>query len=115
MAKHLILAASLFVLAFVGLTGGFAFWPSSADTGQNATENLATATFAVENMTCGACPITVKKAMLRVAGVRSVQIDFEKKIATVVFDRSVASPEAIAAAATNAGYPARLAKLGYSR
>ena len=42
----------------------------------------------------------------RVEGVRSVEIDFEAKTATVTFDPSIASVEAIAAASTNAGYPA---------
>ena len=112
MKKHLTLAASFFVLAVVGLGGGFASWPSSADALQTKSENLATGIFIVENMTCGTCPITVKKAMSRVAGVRSVEIDFDAKTATVVFDPAVTSPEAIAAASTNSGYPARLAKLG---
>ena len=61
------------------------------------------AVFAIANMTCGLCPITVKKAMEGVAGVKSVSIDFEAKTATVVFD---AAGTSIAAASTNAGYPA---------
>lgn len=65
-----------------------------------------TAIFAIENMTCALCPVTVKKAMEGVPGVRSVQVNFATKTATVVFDSSVTSAEAIAAASTNAGYPA---------
>lgn len=65
-----------------------------------------TATFAVENMTCALCPVTVKKAMEGVKGVKSVRIDFDAKTATVVFDPSKATIAAIAAASTNAGYPA---------
>jgi mercuric ion binding protein len=65
-----------------------------------------TATFAIENMTCALCPITVKSAMEKVIGVNSVQIDFEAKTATVVFDPAVTTLEAIAASSTNAGYPA---------
>jgi periplasmic mercuric ion binding protein len=38
--------------------------------------------------------------------VQSVQIDFDAKTATVVFDLSITTVEAIAAASTNAGYPA---------
>jgi len=107
MKKYLILALSLFAFAAVGLIGGIGFPPSSADPVPVKAENLATATFAVENMTCATCPITVKKAMSRVEGVRSVEVDFDKKTATVTFDPAVASPEAIAAASTNAGYPAK--------
>ena len=67
----------------------------------------ATATFAIENMTCALCPITVRKAMEGVEGVRSVDVDFEAKTATVVFDPNAASAADIAAASTNAGYPAK--------
>jgi len=45
-----------------------------------------TATLAVENMTCGTCPIVVKKALERVPGVTSTSVDFDKKTATVTFD-----------------------------
>lgn len=62
--------------------------------------------FDVENMTCATCPITVRLAMEAVEGVRSVEIDFETKTATVVFDPAIASPAAIGSASTNAGYPA---------
>ncbi|MCB1747187.1 MAG: heavy-metal-associated domain-containing protein [Gammaproteobacteria bacterium] len=77
----------------------------------NSTEAQSTAaeqivTFAVEKMTCAACPITVRKAMERVEGVKSVAVDFDAKTATVVFDPAVATPDQIGAASTNAGYPA---------
>lgn len=65
-----------------------------------------TVTFAIEKMTCAACPITVRKAMEKVEGVKSVAVDFETKTATVVFDPIVATPEQIGAASTGAGYPA---------
>ena len=66
-----------------------------------------TLTFVIENMTCELCPLTVKTAMGKVAGVQSVEIDFEAKTATVVFDPSLTDPAAIAAASTDAGYPAQ--------
>ncbi len=107
MKKYLVSALSLFLLAAAGMFGGFGPLTSSAATAPMKPESLATATFAVEKMTCGTCPITVKTAMSRVEGVRSVEVDFEKKTATVVYDPTVASPDAIAAASTNAGYPAK--------
>lgn len=64
------------------------------------------ATFAIENMTCALCPVTVRKSMEGVAGVKSVSVDFEQKTATVVFDPRVTDTAAIAAASTDAGYPA---------
>lgn len=65
-----------------------------------------TARFAVEKMTCFLCPITVKKAMQAVPGVTSVRIDRRAGRAVVTFDDRVATPERIAEASTNAGYPA---------
>lgn len=74
-----------------------------------ATQSVAaeeTVTFAVENMTCALCPVTVKRAMAEVDGVRSVDVDFEAKTATVVFDSAATSAEVISVASANAGYPA---------
>lgn len=59
-------------------------------------------------MTCATCPITVKKAMSAVHGVSSVRVDFEAKTAAVEFDPELTTVAAIAAASTNAGYPAKL-------
>lgn len=67
-----------------------------------------TVTFVVDNMTCALCPITVKRAMEGVEGVRSVEIDFEARTATVVFDNAATNAGAIATASANAGYPARV-------
>ncbi len=71
-----------------------------------AQTNEVTQTFAVENMTCPACPFTVKKAMARVDGVKSVTVDFDAKTATADFDPSVTTAQEIAAASANVGYPA---------
>lgn len=76
--------------------------------GQTATPEavLQTVAFSVENMTCALCPVTVKRAMEGVEGVRSVEIDFDARTATVIFDPSVTDAGAIGAASANAGYPA---------
>lgn len=57
-------------------------------------------------MTCALCPVTVHKALTGVAGVKSVSVDFGSKTARVLFDPEVTDTPAIAAASTNAGYPA---------
>ena len=62
----------------------------------------------VENMYCELCPLTVKTAMERVAGVISVEIDFGAKTATVTFDPATVTIEAIAAASASVGYPAHV-------
>jgi periplasmic mercuric ion binding protein len=68
-----------------------------------------TVKLAVENMDCEACPITVNKAIKRVSGVKAAKVDYNSKTATVVFNDATTTVEAIAAASTNAGYPAHLA------
>jgi periplasmic mercuric ion binding protein len=65
------------------------------------------ASCAVANMTCATCPITVKKAMSAVHGVRSVKVDFGSKTATVEFDPKVTNTALVAAASTNTGFPAK--------
>jgi periplasmic mercuric ion binding protein len=98
-------AAAALVIAGVGL--------ASITSSSNATASATDATvkektqvFAIEKMTCATCPITVKTAMKKVDGVSSVDVDFEAKTATVVYDPAVATAEQIANASTNAGYPA---------
>jgi mercuric ion binding protein len=66
-----------------------------------------TVIFAVDNMTCASCPYIVKTSMAAVPGVTNVAVSFEAKIATVTFDDAKTTPDAIAAASMNAGYPAR--------
>lgn len=60
----------------------------------------------IEKMTCALCPLTVRKAMERVDGVQDVEVDFERKIATVTFDDSKTTASAVAQASTEVGYPA---------
>jgi len=64
-----------------------------------------TVTLAVSNMTCAACPITVKKALSRVPGVTEVSVSNEEKQATVVFDDTQTTVAALTRATTDAGYP----------
>lgn len=71
-----------------------------------------TVTFAVDNMTCASCPYIVKTSMTQVPGVENVVVSFKAKTATVTFDDAKTSPDAIAAASMNAGYPAHLRQQG---
>ncbi len=65
-----------------------------------------TVAFSIEKMTCAMCPITVRKAMEKIEGVKSVVVDYDTKTATVIFDPAVATPAQIGAASTSVGYPA---------
>ena len=77
--------------------------------------SLKTETFKIEKMTCATCPITVRKAMGKVSGVSSVDIDYQSKTATVTFDPKRTKASAIALASTNAGYPASIHTGGADR
>lgn len=69
-------------------------------------ETNRTVVLEIEKMTCATCPITVRKAIQRVDGVKSVDVDYESKLATVVFDEDRTTPEAISQASTDVGFPA---------
>jgi len=70
-----------------------------------------TVTLNVSGMTCAACPITVKKALERVAGVSKVEVRFEKKQALVTFDDAKTNTDALVKATTDAGYPSQPEKV----
>ncbi len=65
-----------------------------------------TVTMDIEKMTCALCPLTVRKAMERVDGVKEVDVDFDSKEATVTFDDSKTTAEEVAQTSTDVGYPA---------
>ncbi len=67
-----------------------------------------TVTLAVENMTCGTCPIVVRKALQSVPGVSAAAINFEKKTAEVTFDPDKASAAQLTHATTDAGFPSKV-------
>jgi mercuric ion binding protein len=62
--------------------------------------------FSIANMSCALCPITVKSAISRVPGVIDVDVDADLGRAIVRYEDTQATTAAIAAASTNAGYPA---------
>lgn len=68
-----------------------------------------TVTLSVPTMDCPVCPITVKKALVKVTGVGQAEVNFDKRQATVTFDDTKASVESLTRATTEAGYPSMLA------
>ncbi|HEV2293729.1 MAG TPA: heavy metal translocating P-type ATPase [Tepidisphaeraceae bacterium] len=65
----------------------------------------AEATLAIEGMTCASCVTHVEKAAARIGGVESVQVNLANGRARVRFDAGQTSPDEIAQAVTEAGYP----------
>lgn len=71
-----------------------------------------TVKLAVANMSCASCPPIVRKSLGAVAGVSKVVVSLEQQSALVTFDDQKTDVQALIAAATNAGYPAKLAGQG---
>lgn len=67
----------------------------------------------VKNADCVLCPPIVKQSLVRVPGVKTVEIKQADQMApfmaTITFDDAVANVPALIAATTNAGYPSGLA------
>lgn len=111
MKQSLVTAASAFALGTAVILAGATAAPVAAQANKAPAVRAKNATFAIKNMTCPLCPITVKRAMSGVAGVRSVEVDFKAKTATVSFDPSRTTIAAITKASTDAGYPAHATKV----
>lgn len=100
---------TIVLLALMAAGGSLTAIATTAPVMAQAEVATETSVLTVENMYCELCPLTVKTAMERVAGVTSVVVDFDAKTATVTFDPASVSIEAIAAASANVGYPAHIA------
>jgi len=66
----------------------------------------ARVTLEVPGMNCPLCPIAVAGALRKQPGVREARADLDTKTAVVVFDPEMTSPERLAKAVSDAGYPA---------
>lgn len=61
-----------------------------------AAANLQTASFKVEGMTCAiGCAKTIEEELSGLDGVQKATVDFDKKLATVTFDKTVQNPESL--------------------
>ncbi len=62
--------------------------------------------FEVQGMTCATCPITVKAAVKKLAGVNSVKASLEEKSAAIDFDSKVIKADDIKKVINDVGYKA---------
>ena len=61
-----------------------------------AAANLQKASFAIEGMTCAmGCAKTIQDDLADLDGVQDATVDFETKLATVSFDKTVQNPETL--------------------
>jgi copper chaperone len=57
-------------------------------------------------MSCNGCVQSVKNALLRTAGVSTVEVSLQENNAQVTFDEQATNPRALAEAVSEAGYEA---------
>jgi periplasmic mercuric ion binding protein len=62
----------------------------------------------VPGMNCPVCPITVKKSLQQVDGVKSVNVSYESKAAEVSYDDKLTDIKSLLRATENVGYPSYL-------
>lgn len=61
-----------------------------------AAANLQTASFKIEGMTCAiGCAATIQEELTALDGVQTAKVDFDKKLATVTFDKTIQNPETL--------------------
>lgn len=66
---------------------------------------MASRTFTVEEIHCGACESAIRKALARLEGVSDTTADAATNQVTVVFEDGRVGAETIAERLTAAGYP----------
>ncbi len=85
-----------------------AFLSFAAISTQQGWAQEQTVSMHVAGMTCGTCPISVRHRAMQMKGVHSASVDMNTSLATVVYEDSEQSPQAIAQAITKLGYPATI-------
>lgn len=65
----------------------------------------STVTLQVKNMVCTMCSSAVTKALLKVPGVETAQVDLNSKQAVVTFDPAKTTAQALTKATAVAGFP----------
>ena len=67
-------------------------------------------TLSIPSMDCPVCPITIKKSLQKVSGVKSVDVSYQNKTAIVSFDNQLTDTDKLLKATENVGYPSVLEK-----
>lgn len=94
---------ALIVAMFVG---GIACHRDTPQSQASTSQDVRELVFAVEGMHCDTCPLTVRTAARAVTGVVAVNVTTEPGRAVVSYRPAVVTPQTIAAAITESGYPA---------
>ncbi len=75
---------------------------SDTTAGEAPTEQV---TLNIKGMTCNSCPVTVKKSLKKLEGVKETIVTLNPPRAIVVYDPKKVTPEEMTVATKNAGFP----------
>lgn len=67
-----------------------------------------TVRLSVPDMSCAACPITVKKVLSKIDGVSLIQVSAKSKEVVVTYDDARTNVQALTTATANVGYPSTI-------
>ena len=62
----------------------------------------------IPTMDCATCPVTIRMALMRVAGVSKARVSYDRREARVTFDDSKTNVAALTQATNDVGYPSFL-------
>lgn len=71
-------------------------------------EKKLNTTISVEGMHCNHCKAKVENALKNVKGVKKFEVSLENASAEIVYAEGKTTPDEIASAVTNAGFPAEV-------
>lgn len=99
---------TIIVLALIGFPyySGLVY-NSRASVATAGESEMQTVDLRIEGMTCAGCAVAVRRALERVPGVAGAEVDFEKKLAHVRYNKETVKLEQLAEAVAAAGYRAR--------
>ena len=69
-----------------------------------AAENK-TVVLTIPTMDCATCPITIRVALMHIAGVSRAKVSYDKREARVTYDDAITNVAALTKATTDVGYP----------
>jgi copper chaperone CopZ len=112
----IVAALVLPLAAFPHYSGLFGGVGASADhtamASTSAAAGMATVVFDVEVMTCEACAAGMQATLTQEAGVSSVTVDYEERVAYVIFDPSLVSVKRLTESIAKLGFTASPRKSG---
>lgn len=82
--------------------------PTACGCSSTCAAESSTAHLALDGLTCAACKFAVKGALSRLDGVSQVNVGYQEKKATVVYDLEKVTPLQLVDAVRKSGYRAKL-------